>query len=439
MGAVEQKIKAFAREQGVPVVGVAGPERLDGPPSLDPTYTMRGARSIVSLALPMDVPAIEAFLAKKSPAPHNLDQLRMNQQLHRVSSFVAGYIRSLGFRAAAVPSNNTYRRSPDIFATHPSFSHRFGAIAAGIGAQGWSGNVMTREFGAAIYLGTVVTEAVLESDPPLPPRAFIDGHCRKCKMCEKTCASGMFEAQREEYVLLNGELHPRGKRRNIDFCNATCFGLHSLSRDKKWTSWGTRWIPEWVNNLPDGSNKLKVRYALIKAASTSGDSTPRYDFIRRIGAILYPQEIIDEYLGSHPEDHPEAKRFRDYLMPFARKLGVTNVGDLADERILTCGMCAMVCGPTVEETGRRLRLLEQGGLVVPGPDGATIVASTFEEAIEARRRFLPKVSRWKIIWDAIASTLLWSRFYLGIEPRSIFQSWRYDRRLKLAISQMKQC
>jgi len=82
MGNIEQQIKDFAREQGVPVVGVAGPARLDGPPSLDPTYTMRGARSIVSLAMPMDGAAIDAFLSKKSPAPHNLDQLRMNRKLH---------------------------------------------------------------------------------------------------------------------------------------------------------------------------------------------------------------------------------------------------------------------------------------------------------------------------------------------------------------------
>ena len=436
MGAVEQKIKDFARQQGVPVVGVAGPERLDGPPSLDPTYTMRGARSIVSLAAPMDVPAIEDFLAKKSPTPHNLDQLRMNQQLHRAASFLAGYIRSLGYRAAAVPSNNTYRRSPDMFATHPSFSHRFGAIAAGIAAQGWSGNVMTREFGAAIYLGTVVTEAVLASDPPLPPRAFVDGNCRTCKLCEKTCASGMFEPQREEYVLLNGELHPRGKRRNLDFCNATCFGLHSLSRDKTWTSWGTRWIPEWVDNLPDGSNKLKVRYALLKAGSLSGDSTPRYDFIRRIGALLYPKTVIDEYLDSHPESRPEAERFRDCFQPFAKKIGVANAGDLADERILTCGMCAMICGPTVEETARRFRLLEQGGLVVSAPDGTTAIARTYLEAIKSRS-CLPKVSAWKMLRDAVASTLLWSRHYLGVEPRSIIQGWRYDRQLKRAVSRLQ--
>jgi len=44
MPALEDKIKDFVRHQGVEVVGIAGPERLDGPPSLDLKYTMPGAR-----------------------------------------------------------------------------------------------------------------------------------------------------------------------------------------------------------------------------------------------------------------------------------------------------------------------------------------------------------------------------------------------------------
>ena len=37
MGMLEQKIKDFVRGQGVDVGGLAGPERLDGPPSTDVT------------------------------------------------------------------------------------------------------------------------------------------------------------------------------------------------------------------------------------------------------------------------------------------------------------------------------------------------------------------------------------------------------------------
>jgi len=437
MDTLEKRIKDFVKAQGVAVVGIAGPERLDGPPSLDPTYTMKGARSIVSLALPMDVGPIYDFLSKKNIVPHGLDQTRMNQKLFRITTRTAEFIRKEGFRSEAVPSNNTYRRSPDMFATHPSFSHRFGAIVSGIGGQGWSGNVMTREYGAAVYLGTVVTEAVLASDPPLSPRHFIDGYCRTCKICEKTCASGMFEDQAEEDVLLNGELHPRGRRRSIDFCNATCFGLHSLSRDKKWTSWGDHWIPGWVDHLPDGSRKIKIRYDLLKAGSLTGDSTPRYDLIRRIGSELHPEELIDGYVTSGAEKQPEQVRFRDYLLPFARKIGVTNAEDLRDERILTCGQCALVCGPTLEETRRRYQALLDGGLVVPGPGGEMTRAATFAEAVELRRKYPLKTPRLKMLRDGLASTAMWARYYLGIEPRSLWQGFLYSCKLRKARSEKK--
>ena len=36
MANIEGQIKDFIKEQGADLVGVAGPERMDGPPSLDP-------------------------------------------------------------------------------------------------------------------------------------------------------------------------------------------------------------------------------------------------------------------------------------------------------------------------------------------------------------------------------------------------------------------
>lgn len=75
---LEGRVKDFVHSCGVDVVGVAGPERLDGPPSLDLDYTMPGACSIVSIAIPMDVDAIYRFLGKQTPTPHNVDQLQGN-------------------------------------------------------------------------------------------------------------------------------------------------------------------------------------------------------------------------------------------------------------------------------------------------------------------------------------------------------------------------
>ena len=430
MGTLEQKIKAFVKDQGVEVVGVAGPDRLDGPPSLDPTYTMRGARSIVTMALPMNVDAIYDFLGKKSPAPHNVDQYKLNQKLNWITTSVANYISSLGYRAKAVAANGNYRRSLNTFAVYPSFSHRCGAIVSGIAAQGWSGNVMSKEYGASMYLGTIVTDARLESDEPMHPRFFIDNYCKNCKLCERTCVAGMFEPEREEYLLINKELHPRGRRVNLDICSTSCFGLHALSRDKKWTTWGDRWIKEWVDHSPGASDsKLKNRYIMMREVLSGGDTATRYDFIRNVGHNLLPKKVIEDYANKHPENKREIERTK-MLFDFAGQIGISG---LRNERILTCGQCSLVCGPTLEETAKRYKTLIESGLVVPGPEGEMVNVTTYEEAVEKRKKYLPEFSGVEKLKNAVAFGIYWTKHYTGIEPKSIIKGMIYKRRLKKAI------
>jgi len=55
---LEDEIKDFVRAKGVDLVGLAGPERFDGPPSTDLNYSMKGARSLISVAAPYHVGAI---------------------------------------------------------------------------------------------------------------------------------------------------------------------------------------------------------------------------------------------------------------------------------------------------------------------------------------------------------------------------------------------
>ncbi len=383
----------------------------------------------------MDTDAIYQFLGKEAYQPHLTDQTRQNARLYRIAAYIAGYIQSLGYRAKEVPSNNSYRRSPDAFATHPSFSHRFGAIAAGIAVQGWSGNVMTEEYGAATYLGTVVTEAVLESDKPrYTPRHFIDNYCIKCRMCEKTCVAGMFEPKNEEYVLLNGELHPRGKRRNIDLCNASCFGLHSLSRDKKWTTWGTRWIDEWIGDGPDPDEKLKLRYTLMKEGVLSGDSTPRYSQIRQTAYFLRPEEMIEGHLEKATNAKSETERFK-LLGGFMKKTEAVGKELLKNERILTCGQCALVCGPSIDECRKRYNKLTEGGFVVDGPNNEVAVVKTYEEALKMREKYLPEIPLKDQLLDFAKSSVMWHAYYGGVEPKSLIKGFLYDRKLKKAVAQ----
>ena len=383
----------------------------------------------------MDVNAIYDFLSKKTPVTHNTDQLIMNQKIHHIAGRLGDYLGKLGHRARPVPTNNTYRRSLDVYSTHPSFSHRFGAIVSGIGGQGMSGNVMTKEYGAAVYLSTVVTDAVLKSDPMLEPKYFINQYCKKCLICDKACPAKMFEMEKEEYVLLNGELHPRGKRRSIDLCNASCFGLHSLSPDKKFSSWGRHWISSWVGKEPDPGKENIRKKLLVKGASV-GDSTVRYKLIHSIGSKLHPEEWIDQWkivkrYEDLPQDELEQRKVQAGLIK--KYLGIS----IEDPNVLTCGQCALVCGPDIKESAKRLKLLREGGIVVQGKDSRTIVVKDFEDALKIRKQYPFRISRLRMLSDSFQSGVLWMSNYFGIEPKSIFQNLIYQRKLKKEVQRVK--
>ena len=424
----EEKIKDFVRSQGVELVGLAGPDRLEGPPSLDPTYTLKGAKSIVSMVLPMNQGAIHDYLGKKSDVPHNVDQLKENQRMFRVSEMVAGYIRSLGYKAAVVPPNNSYRRTLYVFATIPTFSHRFGAMAAGIAGQGWSGNVMTEEYGAATYLGTVVTDAVLKSDPLRhSSRYFVDEWCKKCRVCDKVCPLGMFIGEEEEYILMNGELHPRAKRRDINLCNGGCFGLHALSNDKKWSTYGYRWTKGWMDVPLEELTTMKVIPEFVRQISLAGDSGARYKMIRHYAGYLMKDELLNEYLDKHPETMSQEEHKKAFVK-HGERLGVKG---LQNDTLLTCGNCGVVCGSSIAESAERYRLLTQSGLVVRGADGNMVNVPTFEEAVEIRQ--LPKRSLWSKLKDAWILSWTFHKWYWGFEPKSFIRGIRYARRLKKAV------
>ncbi len=431
MPELEEKIKDFARKSGAKIVGIAGPDRIDGPPSLDPAYELRGAKSIVALVLSLNVDAIYEFFGKVSPLPHNIDQAKINQRMYRISREVADYIVSLGYKAKAVAPNNNYRRCLDPFATRPTFSHRFGAVVAGVGNFGLSGNVVTKEYGSAVVLGSVVTSARLKSDPAPPARFVMDNRCKTCKLCDKSCTMGMFREDEEEYLLLNGVLHARGKRDNLDFCNAPCFGMHAISRDKKWTNWGQHWIKEWTDSQPDPHLRAEIRKTFMGLGT--GDATIRFQAIVHAGRDLYPRELLEDFLPDYeqlPKDENERVKI---LLKALERMG--SKGLERDPNLVTCSQCMLVCGPDFDETKKRYDLLASSGYVVPGPDWKMIHVKTYEEAAALKKKYPRKLPRAEIKKDAQASGILWMTNYFGIEPVSEIKGLVYQAKAKRACAE----
>jgi hypothetical protein len=171
----------------------------------------------------------------------------------------------------------------------------------------------------------------------------------------------------------------------------------------------------------------------IKGGSV-GDSTVRYKLIRSVGYKLHPEEWIDEWkivqrYEDLPQDELEQRKIQSGLI--RKYLGIS----IENTNVLTCGQCALVCGPNIQESAKRLKLLREGGIVVPGKDGRTIVVRTFEEAQKIREQYPFRISRSRMLSDSLQSAVLWMGYYFGIEPRSIYKNWIYQKKLKHAISE----
>ena len=81
------------------------------------------------------------------------------------------------------------------------------ATRAGIGWVGKNNIVVTKEFGSAIRLGTILTDAPLEADEPIT-----ESQCGACDLCVRNCPAKALTGKLWEPGLAFGELH------SIDLC-----------------------------------------------------------------------------------------------------------------------------------------------------------------------------------------------------------------------------
>lgn len=286
---LEQEIRDFMKSLDIDIVGLAGPGRFDGPPSLDPNYILKGGKSVICFAIPFDVEHIYSYLSRKTAIPHNIDQYKVHQRIIWAAEKLKTFLESKGHRVAHIEPNAGYRRDPkSTLALRPKFSHRYASYVTGIAAPGISGSAVTQEYGGAVCLNSVITDAVLESDPMLPPRQVYDGLCQECMACTESCPPRMFMKNQAEYSLINGELYPRGRKRDVNLCAISCGGLHAVSPDKTWSNWGKGWIDSWTGVEPD-PEKLNIGKETFVQFGFNKDLSARISPLK-----LIVQEAIEE-------------------------------------------------------------------------------------------------------------------------------------------------
>ncbi len=326
--------------EGAVKSGIATLETLaGGPPSVDLSYVLPGAKSAVVFSVAMNQTSIPDYLGKKDRLSYEREYNLTNSISSGIAVKLAGNLSQRGFPAVSLAANDVYRDDTPMgrFDMSPPISLRYLAVASGVAFFGWSGNVIDGKHGACIILGAVVTSA------ELAPTAPLDGetnYCDECRLCSAVCASGLMNADQRTEIRLGAQPFSYAARRAYTRCQYVCGGYTGLHRSGKWSTWSPGRFP-----LPDEDDP----YLNLLIAST----------------VPYGQR-------------PEGPGGRYH--------------SLMDSKLYTtCGNCQIVCVPAKEERKRRYALLAEGGVIVQNEDG-TLEAVSPQEAKD-RLKAMPEDQR----------------------------------------------
>jgi epoxyqueuosine reductase len=308
--------------------GIATLETLaGGPPSVDLSYVLPGAKSAIVFSVAMNQTSIPDYLAKKDRLSYEREYNMVNSISSGIAVKLAGTLFQRGFPAVPLAANDVYRDDTPRgrFDMAPPVSLRYLAVASGVASFGWSGNVIDDQYGACIILGAVVTSAELTPTAPQDQEA---NYCDGCRLCAAACASGLMDKKEMTEINLGGHPFSYAARRTYTRCQYVCGGYTGLHRSGKWSTWSPARFP----------------------VPTEDDA-----FLNLLIASSVPY-------GQRPEG------------PGGRYHSMMN-----HKLYTTCGNCQIVCVPDKEERKRRYKLLAKGGVVVQNEDG-TLEAVSPEEA-----------------------------------------------------------
>lgn len=354
-----ERLKTTTHKTGAALVGIAPQERLaDAPPSGDPRYVLPSTQSIIAFGIPYDQAALTDFFTKTSWRPFNFDKKAITLRLYVIGDRLVDILREEGYDAVLVEINNTYRPEPgaqtvtERVTMHPDFAHRYGAVAAGLGRLGWSGNVMTPDYGAAIVLGSVLTSAPLLADPVLE-----DHPCDRCKMCVVSCPMGMIHPTESVTIHLAGLHEEIARKRTNNCCWIGCDGYHSLSPDHTWSNWSPYRI---AHALPRDDSAIDALCTRIRKAD--------------------PDASLE---GFNPYTNYRAAFFDpEYLF------------------VSVCAHCANVCWPHHRDRRLNWTDIKQSGIVVLRPTGERQAVPPAQDIVELPTAFQVKVAMIREDYEA---------------------------------------
>lgn len=129
----------------------------------------------VSIAVALN-PDVVAEIYNGPTIAYHAEYERVNDELARLCGLCVSFLTERGHRASTMPP--TIRKPGD---TAP-IPHKTAATRSGLGWIGKSALLVTKEYGSALRLGTVLTDAALTVGTPVE-----ESSCGECMACVGSC------------------------------------------------------------------------------------------------------------------------------------------------------------------------------------------------------------------------------------------------------------
>ncbi len=345
---LETELKKLALEEGVIRAGIARRETFsEAPLSADMRYLRPWANTVVSFAVTTGTGWIADYLGKVTRMVIRDNMHHVYNEIYRIANIIAGRLKDAGFKAHAIIPNGLYRpdhtfekKLPD-HDVKPPLSLRYMAVGAGVGTFGWSGNVMVPGHWSNVYLGGVLTDALLE-----PDMLMEETLCDNCSICARVCPVGFISKREQTSVTINGRQFVYNNKQGDLRCVIGCGGFTGLSKDGKWSSWSTGRTP-----LPDTNDGLPLLFARLRDDPANAAATRNITFGPR-GVLDRPRENIKT----------------------------------------TCNHCITVCSGPLEVRKKWMNLLFHSGVVELDEEGREVVVTLDEHGDKSARRALSEIN-----------------------------------------------
>lgn len=169
-GKLREELYDILRDKGAVLVGTG-----------DLTGLVEGGLTVgVSVAVPIPVHVVETLKIAPTEEYYELYHT-LNERLNDIVTAGAAFLQSKGYRAVA----NTTRAVKMNEEWRTPLPHKTVATRAGLGWIGKNCLLVTPEYGSAIRLSSLVTDAPLPVNEPIN-----ETRCKNCRCCVDRCPAG---------------------------------------------------------------------------------------------------------------------------------------------------------------------------------------------------------------------------------------------------------